>query len=159
LISILLNQGKYSECLTHAEQLEASVETELIDGPIACSLYSIKSRSHLMMGDFKEAYEIGVKGVEKIREQFGNKGRQLAVGYFRLGWICQYICSISKTNPELLLSSEALDKSKLEGEALVYLTNAMDIGNGILSKMKAKNIEDSQLEVIVQQSNQLISAV
>jgi predicted phage gp36 major capsid-like protein len=70
------------------EQLESTVENELIEGPIACNLFSIKSRSYLMLGNFERAYEIGIKGVEQIREQYGAKGRQLVVGYFRLGWIC-----------------------------------------------------------------------
>ena len=122
-----------------------------------------------MIGNLTSAYEIGVKGVEKIREQFGGKGRQLAVGYFRLGWMCQYICSLIKENPDLKLNSarsgfssginsDVLDENKLEGEALVYLTNAMDIGSKILTRLKAKDIDDSQLEVIIKQSNQLISA-
>lgn len=64
LISILLSQKKYSECITHANQLEATVESELIEGPIACNMLSVKSRSYLMLGDFEKAYEIGIKGVE-----------------------------------------------------------------------------------------------
>jgi hypothetical protein len=66
-----------------------------------------------------------------------------------------------KENPDLKLnsnrgfnngpssSSDILDENKLDGEALVYLTNAMDIGKGILAKLALKNIQDSQLQVIV----------
>lgn len=63
------------------------------------------------------------------------------MGYFRLGWICQYICSVLKKNPQLRHPSprgfsqgpqssfvEILEETKLEGEAFVYLTNAIDLG-------------------------------
>lgn len=111
LILLLFNKGNYKECLEEIENLKNIPDKELIEGPILCKVESIKARCHLMLEDYEEAYKVASKSVELFKEEYGEFDPQTADSYFKLGYICKH--------------------SGKEDEALVFLTNAMNIAKSI----------------------------
>ena len=110
LVTLLFNAKDYLGCLAEIENLKAKVDKELIEGPILCSLESMRCRCLLMEGSHDEAYEVALKSVELFKTDCGEKHPQTIEAYFRLGYICKCIGKVD--------------------EAVVFLTMAMDTAVG-----------------------------
>lgn len=111
LISLLYNNSEFDSAITEIENLDAAVDQHLIEGPVSCSLLSMKVVCYYCVGDLQMAFQLALKSVEVHKTELGHNSIGTADAFFRLG----------------LVSGELGKKE----EALIFLTNSLDIAKAL----------------------------